>query len=623
LAHGNAAFAAAERGDNPRTVEIQTDLLQGCPANVIVTSDPYQATYILVFRRQNGKRSTMFVFGGLSGLALSAAMKVDGASLFKTNGDMVYSTKQRTVEKTIKDVCSNLPSEVTLSAGKARLGADAVSNSVVPAVSASAIIARSEKPQAQAQVNGPLVDVAQVPQTNASSIVTISSSPIGAEISVGTDFVGNTPSSINVSPGRHLITITKSGYKDWQRIVTVLGGTVTLNADLTPGPAVETAPSTSVGITPQYPVPSVSKSESEEKTIAAARDQKNSDLSRATPGLAATADGMRAPETQPPASPVPTGSSIVATRSLKTLAVLNNTPIMAKLITNMDASRVQVGDIVDAKALENVKQGHDVLIKTGAILNGHVTLVQRFRRPDIPCMVAILFDRVTVQDGEQVALNVGIQALGTSVDANSESLRSGRGMEQNALDAETSSLTRPDDNNGARAIRLDANTADRLNHNSIGVYGIAHVTLGYEMSEAGSISVVQSSAGNIHLTRGMQLVLKVNAALQETTTAVSPASRVETQSSIEMKAVPGWIGVTTKDDEARGVVITRVLAESAAALAGLQIGDIIDGLNGTPVRSGMEFDIAIAHSKPGSHIRISYIRGAWKSEATLTVGAIA
>ena len=76
---------------------------------------------------------------------------------------------------------------------------------------------------------------AQMPQANASATVSISSSPTGAEISVDQSFVGNTPSSISVSTGKHLIAVTKQGYKDWDREITLSGGTVSLSADLVPG----------------------------------------------------------------------------------------------------------------------------------------------------------------------------------------------------------------------------------------------------------------------------------------------------------------------------------------------------------------------------------------------------
>ena len=57
-------------------------------------------------------------------------------------------------------------------------------------------------------------------------------------------------------------------------------------------------------------------------------------------------------------------------------------------------------------------------------------------------------------------------------------------------------------------------------------------------------------------------------------------------------------------------------------MAGLRVGDIITQLNGTAVKNGVDFDVAVAHSKIGSQIRISYMRGAWVSEVAVTVGKI-
>jgi membrane-associated protease RseP (regulator of RpoE activity) len=82
----------------------------------------------------------------------------------------------------------------------------------------------------------------------------------------------------------------------------------------------------------------------------------------------------------------------------------------------------------------------------------------------------------------------------------------------------------------------------------------------------------------------------------------------------------GWIGITTKDDASRGLVITRVLPDSSASQVGLQEGDIIISLNGKPVRSGMEFDVAITRSTPGSQIRLGYIRGTSKCHRSFESG---
>ncbi len=108
--HGGAAAAAGhtQAGDDPRIVEVQADIQKVCPANIVASNNPDRSDYVLVFRRRGGERSSMFAFGGLTGLALSAGAKVDGASLFQNDGDMVYATKQNTVEKAIKDICAHI-----------------------------------------------------------------------------------------------------------------------------------------------------------------------------------------------------------------------------------------------------------------------------------------------------------------------------------------------------------------------------------------------------------------------------------------------------------------------------------------------------------------------------------
>jgi hypothetical protein len=102
-----AAYGYSQKGADPRTVEVQADLYKTCPS-IVVTNDPSRADYVLLFRREGGKRSSMFAFGGLTGLALSAHSKVDGASVFDTNGDMVIAVRARTVKGAIKEVCPHL-----------------------------------------------------------------------------------------------------------------------------------------------------------------------------------------------------------------------------------------------------------------------------------------------------------------------------------------------------------------------------------------------------------------------------------------------------------------------------------------------------------------------------------
>ena len=65
------------------------------------------------------------------------------------------------------------------------------------------------------------------------STVEIKSTPGGAEITVDEKFMGSTPSSLRLAVGDHKIKLGKSGFKTWERTMTVsAGATATVNATL-------------------------------------------------------------------------------------------------------------------------------------------------------------------------------------------------------------------------------------------------------------------------------------------------------------------------------------------------------------------------------------------------------
>ncbi len=65
------------------------------------------------------------------------------------------------------------------------------------------------------------------------STVEIKSTPGGAEITVDEKFMGSTPSSLRLAVGDHKIKLGKSGFKTWERTMTVsAGATATVDATL-------------------------------------------------------------------------------------------------------------------------------------------------------------------------------------------------------------------------------------------------------------------------------------------------------------------------------------------------------------------------------------------------------
>jgi hypothetical protein len=67
------------------------------------------------------------------------------------------------------------------------------------------------------------------------SSIEVKSTPDGADIFVDGEFVGDTPSTLNVSSGKHAITVKKLGFQEWVRNMNFHGGSITLNAELTRG----------------------------------------------------------------------------------------------------------------------------------------------------------------------------------------------------------------------------------------------------------------------------------------------------------------------------------------------------------------------------------------------------
>jgi hypothetical protein len=62
--------------------------------------------------------------------------------------------------------------------------------------------------------------------------VEISSTPPGADIELDGSFVGDTPSSVGVSPGDHVVRLTKSGYVKWERKLKTSTGVVKISVEL-------------------------------------------------------------------------------------------------------------------------------------------------------------------------------------------------------------------------------------------------------------------------------------------------------------------------------------------------------------------------------------------------------
>jgi hypothetical protein len=78
---------------------------------------------------------------------------------------------------------------------------------------------------------------APAPASAELSTVVVKSVPDGSDITVDGKYIGNTPSTVRLPAGDHTVMVEKSGFKTWQRTMTVSpGGIVTVSATLEANP---------------------------------------------------------------------------------------------------------------------------------------------------------------------------------------------------------------------------------------------------------------------------------------------------------------------------------------------------------------------------------------------------
>ena len=74
--------------------------------------------------------------------------------------------------------------------------------------------------------------------------------------------------------------------------------------------------------------------------------------------------------------------------------------------------------------------------------------------------------------------------------------------------------------------------------------------------------------------------------------------------------------------DTRGVLVASVTKGLPAAKAGLKEGDVITSINGTAVTSESSMHRSIGETKPGTQIRVAYLRDGKRSEMTLAVAEL-
>lgn len=184
---GGSFGAHSQGGARPQTAEIIKTFGERCP-DVVVNNKAAKADYVILLDHEGGK-----------GLAL----RDNKVAVFNSDGDTILSHSTRSLGNAVKDACDAIVKDWPSKAGR------------MPAPEQSAQTVADQQPVAAA-----------------AGRISVSSTPPSADIEVDGSFVGNTPSTIETTPGEHMVVVKKTGYKAWERKLKVTGGTVNIAAEL-------------------------------------------------------------------------------------------------------------------------------------------------------------------------------------------------------------------------------------------------------------------------------------------------------------------------------------------------------------------------------------------------------
>ena len=228
--------------------------------------------------------------------------------------------------------------------------------------------------------------------------------------------------------------------------------------------------------------------------------------------------------------------------------------INSELTAPIDSKKAKPGDPVAARTTEPAKSNGKTVIPKGSKLVGHVTQASARANGDSESALAIVFDKAILKNGQEMPLNVAIQALASgqsAVGANAgddmaamgsaggSAMGSGRAMGGGALGGVTSTAgaTAGTVTNTAAStanttggtlnstVHSATNTAasgpgavgglnatGQLMSNSRGVFGMQGVNLSSATTSAAQGSVITSAGKNLHLASGTQMLLVTQAA---------------------------------------------------------------------------------------------------------------
>jgi hypothetical protein len=265
-----------------------------------------------------------------------------------------------------------------------------------------------------------------------------------------------------------------------------------------------------------------------------------------------------------------TSASAAAQNGQANAGLASGTAFNAALSSPIDSKKCKPGDAVAGHTTETVKSEGKTIIPKGSKLVGHVTQASARANGQAESALGIVFDKAILKNGQEVPLNVAVQAIATA-----QSSASAAGAEMDTMGGLSGSAAGPATSGGRGALggvtsaaggaagtvtntaasvggaaggavnsTTNAagsvagtskgaigglNSAGQLTSNSQGVFGLNGLNLNAAASNATEGSVITSAGKNVHLDSGtrMLLVTQAGAAGESKSPAGKPSPKPE------------------------------------------------------------------------------------------------
>jgi hypothetical protein len=211
--------------------------------------------------------------------------------------------------------------------------------------------------------------------------------------------------------------------------------------------------------------------------------------------------------------------------------------VHATLDKSVDAKKAKPGDQVVAKTSQDIMGNGQVVIPHGSKIVGHVTQAQAKNKEQPDSLLGIAFDHAVLKDGQQIPLNVSIQAIAPAIagaamaddsmsggpapggmsPGGSAGMGTGGGAVGRTMGTATGTVgTATNDVGNATGGTLNGATSTVagggvISANSRGVVGLNGLTLAAGPGASSQGSVISSNHQNVHLDSGTQLILQISA----------------------------------------------------------------------------------------------------------------